>query len=90
MREIIPTTQFRRDTKRARKQGRDVNELRRLARRLAGGETLEPRYRDHPLKGEWSEFRECHVHPDWLLIYRRTETELVLARIGTHADLFGT
>ncbi len=90
MREIIPTTQFRRDTKRARKQGRDVNELRRLARRLAGGETLEPRYRDHPLKGEWAEFRECHVRPDWLLIYQRTETALVLVRTGTHSDLFGT
>lgn len=72
MREIVATTQFRRDTKRIRKQGRDLDELRAVARRLAVGETLEDRYRDHRLKGEWSAYRECHVRSDWLLIYRRT------------------
>jgi mRNA interferase YafQ len=44
--------------------------------------------RDHPLKGEWKGWRECHIQPDWLLIYRTTETEVLLARTGTHADLF--
>ena len=45
--------------------------------------------RDHPLKGEWKGWRECHVEPDWLLIYKTTDTEVMLARTGTHADLFG-
>lgn len=49
---------------------------------------LGPELQDHALKGQWKEFRECHVAPDWLLIYRRTSAHLMLARTGTHADLF--
>ena len=50
---------------------------------------LEPRFRDHPLKGVWLGYRDLHIEPDWLLLYRVTETELRLARTGTHSDLFG-
>ncbi len=50
---------------------------------------LEPRYRDHPLKGEWLGYRDLHIEPDWLLLYRVTDDEVRLARTGTHSDLFG-
>jgi mRNA interferase YafQ len=89
MREIRRTGQFKRDVKRMQKRGKDTGELRDVVERIAAGETLEPHYRDHPLVGGYSGARECHIEPDWLLIYERTETELVLIRTGTHADLFG-
>lgn len=88
MREIVSTTQFRRDAKRIQKRGHDLGELREIAHRLAVGETLEARYRDHKLAGSYVGFRECHVRPDWLLIYRLTDAELILVRTGTHQDLF--
>ena len=50
---------------------------------------MPPARRDHPLKGEWQGFRECHIEPDWLLIYEATDDDVTLARTGTHADLFG-
>ncbi len=56
---------------------------------LLGDQPLEPRHRDHPLKGDWVGYRDLHIEPDWLLLYRVTETELMLARMGTHSDLFG-
>lgn len=89
MRETVPTTQFRRDAKRVKKRGRDLDELQELVRHLAAGETLKPKHRDHKLTGPYQGFRECHIRPDWLLLYRLTETELILVRTGTHADLFG-
>ena len=88
MREIVPTTQFRRDAKRIQKRGLDLSELREVARRLAAGETLDPKHRDHKLSGSLKGHRECHVRPDWLLVYRLTATELILVRTGTHQDLF--
>jgi mRNA interferase YafQ len=57
-------------------------------RRLANEEQLEPQFRDHKLSGEWQGFRECHVEPDWLLIYRIEGDEITFVRTGTHADLF--
>jgi mRNA interferase YafQ len=70
------------------KRGNDIGVLREVVERIAAGETLEPHCRDHPLLGGYSGARECHIEPDWLLIYERAETELVLIRTGTHADLF--
>lgn len=55
---------------------------------LCEGEPLPPRHRDHPLKGEWRGFRDAHIEPDWLLLYRVEGDELQLARTGSHADLF--
>ena len=56
--------------------------------RLANEEQLEPRFRDHPLSGEWKDFRECHIGPDWLLIYLIASDEITFVRTGTHPDLF--
>jgi mRNA interferase YafQ len=89
MREVRRTGQFKRDVKRMDKRGKDFSEFRGVIERLAAGQALEPRHRDHPLLGSYAGSRECHVEPDWLLIYERTDDELILIRTGTHADLFG-
>jgi mRNA interferase YafQ len=89
MREIRRTGQFKRDIKRMEKRGKDFSELRRVIELLATGEPLEPRHRDHPLSGGYSGSRDCHIEPDWVLIYERTKDELLLIRTGTHSDLFG-
>lgn len=56
---------------------------------LLGDEKLPARLKDHPLRGDWAGFRDLHIEPDWVLLYRQTESELHLARTGTHSDLFG-
>ncbi|MEM1041275.1 MAG: type II toxin-antitoxin system YafQ family toxin [Bacteroidota bacterium] len=82
------TSQFKRDAKRSKRRGKDVAKLRAVIEKLARGEALEERLRDHALAGEYQGTRECHVEPDWLLIYEATDEEVVLIRTGTHADLF--
>ena len=62
--------------------------LRDVIERLLAGGQLTPRFRDHPLVGEWASYRDCHIEPDWLLIDRISGDELILARTGSHADLF--
>lgn len=89
MREIVQSTAFRKDVKRTGKRGKDMAKLRRVILLLLGDDTLPERLKDHPLKGEWLGYRDLHIEPDWVLIYRLTETELRLARTGTHSDLFG-
>ena len=89
MREIVRATAFRKDVKRADKRGKDMAKLRAVILLLLEDAPLEARYRDHPLKGAWQGYRDLHIEPDWLLLYRMTETELLLARTGTHSDLFG-
>ena len=79
---------FKRDVKRAEKRGKDMGKLRALLLLLIEGTPLPERYRDHPLKGEWAGWRDAHIEPDWLLIYRVDGDELQLARTGTHSDLF--
>ncbi len=86
---IRRTTQFKRDYKRMKRRGKDLEQLRSVIQKLARGQPLEGRYRDHPLLGGYRGTRECHIEPDWLLIYEVTEEELVLIRTGSHADLFG-
>ena len=88
--EIKNTTQFKKDYKLARRRGLNMDLLKDVVTRLANGEPLDPRHKDHPLSGEWSGHRECHLQPDWLLIYRYENDILVLAltRTGTHSDLF--
>ena len=85
---IRPASRFKRDLKRAGRQGRNLTKLRDVLETLAIPEALPPEFRDHKLKGEWRDFRECHVEPDWLLIYSITEFELRPARVGSHAELF--
>ena len=89
MREPVRSTAFKKDVKRADKRGKDMAKLRAIVLMLLDDQPLEPRHRDHPLKGEWIGYRDLHIEPDWLLLYQLTETELHLARTGTHADLFG-
>lgn len=79
---------FKRDVKRAQKRGKEMAKLRSLLQLLLDETTLPERYRHHPLKGGWTGWRDAHIEPDWLLIYRVTGTELLLARTGSHSDLF--
>jgi len=83
-----PSAHFRKDVKRLDKRGKDLKKLASMINLLASGAELPPRYRDHPLKGDWNGFRDAHIEPDWLLIYRILDDELQLARTGSHADLF--
>ena len=88
--EIVRTTQFRKDVKRMVSRGKDDKKLEEVLRVLADGGTLPPEKRDHALTGNYAGFRECHIEPDWLLIYKLFESVLVLelSRTGTHSDLF--
>ena len=90
MLKIVASTQFRKDLKLAAKRGYKLDRLRVVVDALANQQPLDEKYRDHSLSGSYSSFRECHVEPDWLLIYRANdvELELYLFRTGTHADLF--
>ncbi len=88
MREIIRSVQFKRDVKLAQKRGKDMIKLRDLIRMPAGETPLPARYKDHPLSGDWKHHRDCHIEPDWLLLYKTDDTDLYLVRTGTHADLF--
>ncbi len=87
---IRPTTKFQKDLKRAQKRGYDIGLLTEVIRKLAAGEPLPAKSKDHPLSGDYAGCRECHITPDWLLIYETTDKELVLylLRTGTHSDLF--
>lgn len=88
--EIKYTNQFKKDYKLAKRRNLDLSLLKNLISKLANGEPLDAQYRDHQLSGTWSEYRECHIQPDWLLIYRVENDILVLtlSRTGTHSDLF--
>ena len=88
MRRIFYTAQFRKDFKQMAKQGREVEKLKTIIAKLAKGDTLEENYKDHPLHGKYSRARDCHVGPDWILIYAIVEDELRLIRTGSHAELF--
>ena len=90
MKEIVRGRRFKADLKRVARSGRyRVEELLQVVEALAMDRPLESKYRDHALVGEWADFRECHIRPDWLLIYRLEPDRLVLVRTGSHADLFG-
>lgn len=88
---VKTTTQFKKDYKLAIKRGLKIDLLKAVVAALAMGETLPEKNRDHALTGNWVGHRECHILPDWLLIYRIEDDVLVLtlARIGSHSDLFG-
>lgn len=90
MYKIRPTSRFQKDLKRLRKRGYDMDLLTGVLKQLAAGQALAPSYRDHPLVGDYSGSRECHITPDWLLIYEIDGGELFLylTRTGTHSDLF--
>ncbi len=88
--KIRPTTRFQKDLKAAQKRGYDMSLIKNVVYLLAQGETLDSKYKDHSLSGSYEGCRECHIKPDWLLIYEIYEEELILylTRTGTHSDLF--
>lgn len=90
MLNIVPSNQFKKDLKLAKKRGFNLNLLKSVVNTLAMQQPLDSKYRDHNLSGHYRGFRECHVQPDGLLVYRieETELELFLFRTGTHSDLF--
>ena len=83
------TTRFKRDFGLMLSRGKAESKFAAVASKLLAGEPLEPRHRDHPLKGNFIGWRDCHLEPDWVLIYRTTPTEVIFGRTGTHSDLFG-
>jgi mRNA interferase YafQ len=89
-RDVVWTSQFKKDYKLAEKRGLPIAALDDCIRMLAAGKELPPNYRDHDLTGNWIGHRECHVRGDWLLIYRieGNDLVLVLSRTGSHSDLF--
>ena len=90
MLDVRYTAQFKKDFERIKKRGFPLHELKSVIEILAEEKPLDKKYRDHALKGQYDSFRECHIRPDWLLIYRINRNELVLTaqRTGTHNDLF--
>ena len=87
---IKRSTQFKRDLKKTVKQGKKLDVLDEVVTALQHEEMLAEKYRDHNLGGNWRSYRECHLEPDWLLIYKINEIEwqLYLARMGSHSELF--
>lgn len=85
---LVLSTQFKREARRAKKQGKNLAKLQELIEFLRRQELLPERYRDHSLRGGWKGYREVHIEPDWLLIYRVKGDELHLVRTGSHSSLF--
>jgi mRNA interferase YafQ len=88
MRQPSYSGQFRRDVKQAQKRGKDMGKLRILLGLLIEGNSLPAEYLDHPLKGDWSGFRDAHLEADWLLIYKTAGEAVRFERTGRHCDLF--
>lgn len=88
---VKPTSQFKKDYKQAIKRGLKIELLEAVVSKLAVGESLPDKNRDHNLTGNWIGHRECHIQPDWLLLYRIDDNvlTLTLARTGSHSDIFG-
>lgn len=87
---LITTTQFKKDLKRMKKRGLNLKKLKDVLHQLQLGQPLDSKYRDHTLTGNYIGFRECHIEPDWLLVYAIDKGKLVLvaSRTGSHSDLF--
>lgn len=88
MKPVIQTSQFKKDIKRLKKRGKDLDRLGEVIRMLASNTALDEKHRDHALIGRWVGSQDCHVEPDWILIYRNEPDSLFLERSGSHSDLF--
>lgn len=86
--KITQSAQFKKDAKRLEKRGKDLDKLINVIELLISGDDLPARLRDYTLTGNWKGWRDCHIEPDWLLIYKMMPKEIVLDRTGTHSDLF--
>lgn len=87
--EVFKTKRFKKDVKLSLKRHKDPEKLKTVIGMLKNGEKLPIEYKDHPLQGDYKDTRECHLEPDWLLIYKIESDILRLVGTGTHADLFG-
>jgi len=88
MLETISTKQFKRDVKRMDRRGKSLAKLKKIIGQLANKELLDLKHRDHSLTGDYLRHRECHIEPDWVLIYKIISDTLLLERTGSHSDLF--
>lgn len=88
MKEIYQTNQFKKDLKRLKRREKKIEKLKEVVGRLSQDIELEERYRDHALSNNWAGSRDCHIEPDWVLIYRSEKEILFLERTGSHNDLF--
>lgn len=88
MLRAVTTNQFEKDVKLAKKRGKDLNRIFHLMQLLLNEETIPAKNRDHSLSGNYANRRECHIEPDWLLIYKLESDAIIFERTGTHADLF--
>ena len=90
MLELVTTSQFRKDLKRIKKRGLNLKKLEQILTQLRKQEILDIKYRDHALSGNYLGFRECHIEPDWLLVYAIDKGKLILtaSRTGSHSNLF--
>ena len=79
---------FKKDIKRLKKRNKDTNKLKLVIEKLLGNQQLEAKYKDHSLTGNWKGYRDCHIEPDWIIIYKVTDTNLILVRTGSHSDIF--
>ncbi|MGX9367362.1 type II toxin-antitoxin system RelE/ParE family toxin [Desulfoplanes sp. PS50] len=86
----VESSKFRKDVKKMQKRGKNMEKLRRLLTLLIEEQDVPDSYQAHPLKGNWLPFWDAHIEPDWLLVYLEQKGELLLARTGTHADIFKT
>lgn len=88
MLKVSTTTKFEREVEIAKKRGKDMAKLGDIIKKLSKEEPLEPRHRNHKLLGEFKGRWECHIEPDWLLVYCKSHSEIIFERTGSHSDLF--
>ncbi len=88
-RKLIWTKKFSKDVKRAKRRNENLESLQKVIKMLQSGDTLPQECKLHPLKGKYSGYKECHIEPDWLLIWKADSKNVYLTRTGTHSDLFG-
>lgn len=86
--KLIYTSQFKKDFKRVLRQRKDLTKLEYVIETLLSNKKLESKFKDHQLSGKWKNHRDCHIEPDWLLIYQLTIDSLILERTGSHSELF--
>lgn len=86
---LVQTSSFKTDFKKISRSGRyKIDDFKTIVEHLLNGQSLQEKYKDHQLVGEWEGYRECHIKPDWLLIYKNNSDCLTLVRMGSHSDLF--
>jgi len=88
MKHLLVTKQFKKDIKKLKRQGKNLDKLKIVIDKICEGQTLEEKYHDHKLIGDYEKAKECHIEPDWLLIYEEFEESIKLRRTGSHSELF--